>query len=280
VKPREIQNEFGIVLSGPILKNKLFLFGNYGQYRNQNGAVPTAMTIPTAAMLGFTPSGTPLGYADFTGYGAANGGIHIYDPATQTPAINCTTCSRSQFTAIKNGVPTGDLIPASRISAPANAYNQFMLPYELLASQSTYANNLTYGTPTGLANWYATGSIDYAQNARNQVRLLIAFGRQSSTGPNNLSGLGPPFNVSQTFTPVTTVDILKDSFTISSHLVNQFAFGYGRYQSDSVTPNRQPQYSATAVGILNMPAGQTSDGFPAITYTGAFDAPAAQGEYA
>ena len=38
VKPREIMNEFGIVLSGPIIKNKLFLFGNYGQYRDQNGA--------------------------------------------------------------------------------------------------------------------------------------------------------------------------------------------------------------------------------------------------
>ena len=38
IKPREIQNEFGIVISGPIIKNKLFLFGNYGQYREQNGA--------------------------------------------------------------------------------------------------------------------------------------------------------------------------------------------------------------------------------------------------
>ena len=273
VKPKEIQNEFGIVLSGPIIKNKLFLFGNYGQYRNQNGANPVPMTLPTAAMLGLTVAGTPLGYADFTGYSAANGGIHIYDPASQTPAVACTSCLRTQFTGVKNGVPTGDVIPRSRISAPANAYNKFLMPYELLASQSTYTSNLNYGTPTGLANWYATGSIDYAQNARNQVRLLIAFGRQSSTGPNNLSGLGAPFNVSQTFTPVTTVDILKDSFTINSHLVNQFAIGYGRYQSDSVTPNRQAKYAATGAGILNMPAGQSSDGFPGITFTGTFSNP-------
>jgi Carboxypeptidase regulatory-like domain len=291
VKPREIQNEFGIVLSGPILKNKLFLFGNYGQYRNQNGAKAATMTLPTAAMLGYTQTGTPLGYADFTGYAVANGApktctdaskigvaanacIDIYDPATQTPALGCSTnCTRGLFTGLKNGVPTSDIIPASRISAPANAYNKFLLPYELLTSQSTYTNNLAYGTPTGLANWYSTGSIDYSMNARNQARLIIAFGRQSSTGPNNLSGLGAPFNVSQTFTPVTTVDILKDTFTINSHLVNQFAIGYGRYQSDSVTPNRQPQYAAAGAGILNMPAGQSSDGFPGITFTGAFTNP-------
>jgi hypothetical protein len=297
VKPREIQNEFGIVLSGPIVKNKLFLFGNYGQYRNQNGAKAATMTIPTAAMLGFTQTGTPLGYADYSGYAvangntktcidstkigvAANGCIDIYDPATQTPAVNCTTCTRTVFPGIKNGVPTADIIPASRISGPANFYNKLMLPYELLASQTTYTNNLAYGTPTGLANWYSTGSIDYTQSSKDQIRLLIAFGRQSSTGPNNLSGLGPPFNVSQTFTPVTTVDILKDTFTINSHLVNQFAVGYGRYQSDSLTPNRQPQYAAGAAGILNMPAGQSLDGFPAITYSGAFTSPAAQGGYA
>ena len=35
LKPPEIENEYGIDLSGPILKNKLFLFYNYGQYRAQ-----------------------------------------------------------------------------------------------------------------------------------------------------------------------------------------------------------------------------------------------------
>ncbi len=285
VKPREIMNEFGIVLSGPVLKNKIFLFGNYGQYRNQNGSKPTTMTIPTAAMLGYTQSGTALGYADFSGYAAANasGGAHIYDPSTQTPGCLGTPaspCSRTQFNGLKNGVPTPDVIPGSRISTPANNYNQFMLPYEQLASQTTFSNNLVFGTPTGLANWYSTGRIDYTQSARNQIGIIVAFGRQSSTGPNNLSGLRPPFNSSQTFTPVTTVDIVKDTFTINSHIVNQFAFGYGRYQSDSVTPNRVPAYAATANGVLNMPAGQASDGFPGITYSGGFDNPSVQGGYA
>ena len=52
VKPREIQNEFGIVISGPIIKNKLFLFGNYGQYREQHGATISPYSIPTSADAG------------------------------------------------------------------------------------------------------------------------------------------------------------------------------------------------------------------------------------
>ena len=107
IKPPEIENEYGIDLSGPIIKNKLFLFYNYGQYRAQFGAKYQALTIPTAAMLGFTQSGTPLGYADFTGYSAATG-YNIYDPSTQIPG--CSSCSRTQFMGMKNGVLTANVI--------------------------------------------------------------------------------------------------------------------------------------------------------------------------
>lgn len=271
IKPREIQNEFGIVLSGPILKNKLFLFGNYGQYRNQNGARYQPMTVPTLAMLGLTSTGQSLGYADFSGYAAANSGAHIYDPATQTPG--CSTCNRTQFNGLKNGVATADVIPASRISSASNYYNQFLLPYEGLANQSSYTNNLAYGTATGLANWYSTGRIDYSQSSRDQISFIVAFGRQAATGLNSATGLLPPFNTSQIYNPVTTVDLVKDVYTINSHLVNQFSLGYGRYQSDSVTPNWQSQYSTTTAGILNMPAGQAAGGFPKITFSGNYADP-------
>ncbi len=143
-------NEVGIVLSGPVIKNRLFLFGNYGQYRYQQGAKPAAMTIPTSSMLGYDANGNALGYADFRGYAAANGGAHIYDPSTSV--VNClgtvaSPCSRKPFMGSVNGVPTADVIPASRFSAAANNYNKYMLPYEKLANQTLYNNNLTYGYP-------------------------------------------------------------------------------------------------------------------------------------
>lgn len=272
VKPREIQNEFGIVLSGPIIKNKLFLFGNYGQYRNQNGARYSPMTIPTLAMLGLNASGQPMGYADFSGYAAANGGAHIYDPATQV--AGCSTCTRQPMEALVNGTPQIDAIPASRFSAASSYYNQFLLPYESLTNQSEYTNNLTYGTPTGLANWYSTGRIDYTQSSRDQISFIVAFGRQAETAANGqTSGLQVPFNTSQVYNPVTTVDIVKDVFTITPHLINQISFGFGRYQSDSVTQDWQSKYATTTAGILNMPAGQAAGGFPKITFSGSYADP-------
>jgi len=287
IKPREIQNEFGIVLSGPIIKNKLFLFGNYGQYREQHGATYSALTIPTSAMLGLNPTGGQLGYADFTGYAQANGGAKctstaaegnplngcydIYDPNTET--VGCTgtatsPCTRTPFYGMKNGVLTADVIPGNRLSQAAQYVNKYWVPYENITNQTLYSNNLNYGTPTGLANWYSTGRIDYDQSSKNQIAIIVAFGRQASTGQNSTSGLGPPFNTSQSYHPVTTIDIVKDTFTFSPHIVNQFAFGYGRYVSVSVTPDDAAQYNAASLGLLGTPSGQASNGFPEIQWSG------------
>ncbi len=193
IKPREIQNEFGIVINGPIIKDKLFLFGNYGQYRYQHGASVSPWTIPTAAEIGYTQTGQALGYADFSGYSAVTG-ANIYDPATQTPNCNgsSTPCKRTQFMGMKNGLATPNVIPSNRISSAANYYNQFLLPYESITNQSLYNGNLAYGTPIGLANWYSTGSIDYNQSSKHQMRFLIAFGRQAATGLNSASGMLAP----------------------------------------------------------------------------------------
>ncbi|MGA7339129.1 MAG: TonB-dependent receptor [Terracidiphilus sp.] len=270
VKPKEIMNEVGLEIGGPIIKNKLFLFYNYGQYRNQNGPSPQIQTIPTYAMMGYSSTGQPQAFADFSGYAAATG-YHIYDPAN--PGSNdcagtaASPCSRNQFSY--NGV--ADQIPMNRISAAAAYINKYMLPYELLASQSTYANNIVVGYNNGLSNWYTSGRIDYAMSDRNQISAIIAFGRQASTGPNSSgasNALGPPFNNKQSYAPQTTVDIVKDTFTISPHIVNQAAVAYGRYKSLSVTPDLESQYDAASTGLLGTPAGQATMSFPGISFSG------------
>lgn len=278
VKPQEIMNEYGLEIGGPILKNKLFLFFNYGGYRNSAGPNPQAQTIPTAAMLGYTQSGAALGYADFSGYSAATQ-YNIYDPATQT--ANCqgtpaSPCSRTQFS---NG-GTANQIPESRISGAANYINKFMLPYEREASQNAYSKNIVVGYPSGLSNWYASGRVDYDVSPRQQISAIIAFGRQASTGPNSSgakNALGPPFNERQSYAPQTTVNILKDTFTLTPHVVNQVALAFGRYSSFSVTPNEAAQFAASKMGLMNTPVGQASF-FPGIAFSGE-DAPVTEGGY-
>jgi hypothetical protein len=291
VKPKEIMNEFGIVVSGPIIKNKLFLFYNYGQYRYAAGPNPKVQTIPTLAMMGYTPSGSQLGYADFSGYAVANGKAgcaigstsnpcyDVYDPASQT-VLNCggvnAVCHRNIF--------PGDHIPANRFSTAAAYINQFREPSAAAANQNSYGNNITVGYPSGLSNWYQTGHLDYDQSEKNRISLVIAFGRQSVSGGYGLSGgatnsLPPPFNTNQFYAPTTNVDILKDTYTINEHLVNQAAFAYGRYKSLDSNQSDKPIYSASATGLLNTPPGQATIGFPGISYTGGADSPTNEGGY-
>jgi hypothetical protein len=259
IKPRENQNEYGIVLSGPIVKDKLFLFYNYGQYREAHGPTIKQQNMPTTAMLN----------GDFSGW-ATSTGYPIYDPASQTCTAGNTSCTRKQFMGMKNGLPTPNVIPASNLSAASVYYNKLYVPYEALTNQNAYSNNIATGYSSGLSNWYQTGRLDYHASDKNQIGIIVAFGRQASTGPNSVGAvnqLGPPFNTGQAYAPQTTVDIVEDTYTINSHMVNQFRYGFGRYRSASVTPNRTPAFAAETAGLTGTPPGQATDGFPGIAFS-------------
>lgn len=275
VKPTEIMNEVGAKFGGPIIKNKLFMFYNYGQYRFQQGPTGKLQTIPTTAML----NGDFSAFSTSTGYG-------IYDPGSQTAGClgsSASPCTRTQFVSTGGIEPAGtaNVIPSTRLSAAAKYINAYMAPYEASALQTQYSNNIVTGYPSGLSNWYQGGRIDYDMNQKNQISLIVAFGRQASTGPNASGAanqLGPPFNTSQSYTPKTTVDIVKDTYTINSHMVNMASLAYGRYKSLSVTPDEAPQYAASQTGLLNTPAGQASF-FPAISFSGGVDNPSNEAGY-
>jgi len=275
VKQTEIMNEVGAKFGGPIFKNKLFVFYNYGQYRFQHGPANKLQTIPTTAML----NGDFSAFATSSGYG-------IWDPGTQTAGCLGSTaspCTRTQFVSTGGVQPAGTLnvIPSTRISTAAKYINAYMSPYEASALQNQYSNNIVAGYPYGLSNWYQGGRIDYDMNPKNQISIIVEFGRQASTGPNAsgaANALGPPFNTAQSYTPKTTVDIVKDTYTINAHMVNLFSLAYARYKSLSVTPDDAPQYAASLTGLLNTPAGQASF-FPAIAFSGGVDNPANEAGY-
>ena len=147
--------------------------------------------------------------------------------------------------------------------------------------QTQYTNNIATGYPSGLANWYQGGRIDYEMSQKNQVSIIVAFGRQASTGPNSSGAanqLGPPFNTSQSYTPKTNIDIVKDTYTINSHMVNMAAVAFGRYKSLSFAPATAPQFAASQTGLLNTPAGQASY-FPGILFSGGVDNPSTEADY-
>jgi hypothetical protein len=253
-KPEEHMNEYGIVLGGAIVKDKLFFFANYDGYRYAKGAIPTLQAYPTMAERS----------GDFSALG-----VNIYDPSTGSSAT-----TRTQFMGCNGTTP--NVICPTEFSQVATTINALLPPASLYANQSA-GNNFLAGLPFGLNNFTSTGRIDYVMNSKHSLSIIIAAGRQASVGPaaQTTSGRnnGPlPFNYGQGYAPKTKTEIFEDTYALNSHMVNQFKYGFARYYSPSFNLDNTPAFAASALGITGVPPGQASTSFPEVTFSGT-DAP-------
>src|SRR5580765_7043288 len=102
--------QFGGSVGGPIIKNKLFFFGDYQGTKQQQG-ITNQYTVPTAKVLSTCGFGKP-GNCDLSEYLTAGGPVNgqIYDPLTGNRQ---TGTGRTPF--------TNNQIPNTRISPQATA---------------------------------------------------------------------------------------------------------------------------------------------------------------
>ena len=271
VKPIEHSNEYGIYLSGPLIpvgswKEKLFFFGNYNGFR-YSSQTPTSITFPTANQQ----------KGNFAGL--VSGGI--FDPFTQA---SCTTHSNNGPCRYRYGYgPSGAIGPAGapvQIGAidqvPASEFSQVALQMQtyLPSGIGTAAqNNFVSPNANGLINWSTTERIDYIINSKDTLSFVAAIGRQASSNPagQTTSGrnVGPvPYNYGQTFAPKTAVGVIEETHVFSPNIVNQFKYGYARYNGPTFQPNEAPAYAASTQGITGLPAGQAAGAFPIVTFAG------------
>jgi hypothetical protein len=262
-KPVEHQNELVGALGGPIpfTHKKGFFFATYDRYHGRNGINPSTLTVPTTLMRG----------GDFTELSATT--PVIYDPASN--ACTATGCTRQPFMGMKNGIPTLNVIPASRLS-PITQYMQKFLPNP---TNSGIVGNYLGGVPSGYDNWEFLSKVDYDLTPSQRLSVVLTLGSRTNVpftvgtnvpAPASTPGvvLPLPYTAGGYATIKPTIIDVEHSIVIKSNLVNQFKFGFTRFSQpiESLTDGIAPYRAAADIGITNLPAGQASDEFPGVTF--------------
>jgi len=197
------QNQFGVALGGPIIKNKLFAFGSYQGTRQINGldsSVACLSTFFTPSELAGLPdrSRTTLGAA-FAGQTSLLG---------STVAADGSNLSQEAVNLLNLKLADGSYL----IPSPQNAST----------GQSTISQNCFYNADQFLTD------VDYVQSDRSTLsgRFFFEDGAQNATFPlgfaPTLTGFDQPTDTS--FRNLS----LTHTYTFGPRLVNQLVLGYNR----------------------------------------------------
>jgi outer membrane receptor protein involved in Fe transport len=242
-EPPFTQNQFGAAIGGPIIRNKMFFFGDY-QGLNIHSSQTTIRSVPTATMR----------TGNFTGYPAT-----IYDPST----YNATTNTRQPF--------PGNTIPASNLNPIAlNLLAIYPLPILPGVSNNFRVNNLEVQTE----NQYDV-RVDEVLSEKDSMFARVTHGTALITFPQTpvlINGVINPLAYSQG-TATGSLDLnnapstqatIQEIHQFTPNLSNQIALGYTRF-SLSVTPLDEPNNLAAKLGLQGANTGQNSGAMASIS---------------
>jgi hypothetical protein len=221
------QNQFGASIGGPILKNRMFYFGNYEGYRQATSALQTALT-PTQAMFGgdFSAAGLPT----------------IYDPTTYDPA----TGVRQPF--------QNNMIPSGRI----NSTSKQLLAFYTAGASGVTGNNVTGNPESTLDSDQFTTRVDYNLNERNQIFGQGSWLNAPATSPGLFPSQGTAFQLDTEFVG------LGWTWTLSPTKVNALRVGIVRdsvYDQGRSVADIQTKLNITGTGDPNGVPGVNITGY-------------------
>ena len=269
-KPYENQNELSLSAGGPIplTHQKGFAHFTWDRFHGRSAPNPGLMTVPTLAMR----------TGDFSALLAKNGGpgYILYNPLSQSTCManNGGNYCRYAYGQAWTGAPTTsenvatNVIPTNNISKIAQAW-QNGLPKP---SNSNLQNNYLGGMPSGYDNWSFVGRVDYDMTPTQRISAVWARGSRLNVPYTYGETVAMPYPYSYATTARVRIDLanVQHTWTLSSSMLNQFKFGFLYFGGPPVGNITQGDttYSATGVGVTNLPIGQASDEMPGITFNG------------
>lgn len=224
------RNQFGGVISGPILKNKTFYMANYEGLRTRRAAT-LFHTVPTERQR----------TGDF------NEGAPIFDPATYNAAAN----ARQPF--------PDNRIPNTRFGQiGTGALKYYPAPNTPIGA----AFNYLVQTANTDDNDQFHGRVDHQISDRS-----LLFGRYSWSDGTANTPSGLPFTGSADSTRVNSFTV-QESHTFSPTKINQFRLGWTFYDNTLTFPLTPSNITQSEFGLLNLNPPGSATGVPQISAVG------------
>jgi hypothetical protein len=239
IKPGFERNQFGGTVGGPIIKNKVFLFGDYEGLRQKQPGQPEYATVPTDLMRQGDFSELLCGGNPACAGTGISAPVRVLDPSTGT-----------QF------MGTGaqpNVIPTNRVNTVGQAYLKAFPEPNCSQAVDTNCFSLFHNYKNSrklIENWNDFDIRgDYLLNAKNSLFVRFSRGEADQTDTTRLSTLPSGFGSGTNFNHPRGASIGWTE-TLNPVMVNEARIGFVRTSYGYTPPGNNQQICAT-LGIVN-----------------------------
>ncbi len=277
------QNQFGFTLGGPLVKNKMFLFGDYEGLRIRQG-LPQLSTVPTQAEVGgdFSAnlSSTQALAVDSSGNQTTQTAFDCNGNLTYVGEVFNSRLAQNNYAKNPNGfcgVPIGTTssgLPTNIFTGNSGTNTAIDPLGSRLAALFPNSNTSEGGGNNFLADPKRTETenkfdtrFDYTISDRDNFFARFSYGKDSTFLPSPFSNVLDGGGFQDGYSDNRAEGLAaSEVHTFSSNLINEFRFGFNHLASTRFNLN----YNVNVAQQLNFPGvpyGSELGGLPSISFS-------------